>query len=169
MEALQSHNQIERTWRPPQTGRFYSLTASDEKWASYFGIGEYVETKVRGLYDVRSIETEDLIGYTRYSPLEYGRCGRSMDVPIRTCEPLMRRAYSPTDVTTPVTFNVITVQIDRWRIDDQFFWCWFIPLEDAEALIRVRWIESLGEDNINQFAHEARIKAYKLNQDCWRR
>ena len=154
-EPLRSHNFFDRRWVPPAGDRFCQLEPGDEKWASFFGLGHYVETKKK-LYDVRDSEG-DLIGYTRYDPTQNdGR--RYLDIPLCTAAAVQRTDEA---IIQNDTFQMVRVSVGKYNFDDYIFLCWFAALQDAEVLVRTRWIEYLGEDDRERYLYELRIRAAK--------
>jgi len=151
MIPLQSHEIYEEHWIPTG-GRFWSLTQSDESWARYFGLGEIIREKA-AYYDVRDWE-DNLLGYTRWNPIKY-ECERHVQIPIHTSRPLLPRPMDGTRMEAgPETFTVVAIMVNQLCINEHRFLTWTVRALDVEALLRGGWMTSLGEDNIDNYAHK---------------
>jgi hypothetical protein len=70
---LSTHGWVTSPWIPPKSNsRFVTYDASDEHWLRPFGLGTVRPMRQVELYDVRD-EIGNLIGYSQYSPSDFGR------------------------------------------------------------------------------------------------
>lgn len=54
----------------------------------------------------------------------------------------------------------LTIQIWGFGKDDRFV-CWMTHIKNGEPLVRTGWIECLGEDHKQEFAHRLQRKAFE--------
>jgi len=161
--ALQTHGQTVQTFVPPKT-RFIQYEKSDEDFCVYAGIATY-KTEPVALWDVRE-HNGNLLGYTRHNPND-ALCQSGSGIhEVRIMEPVggfkiqrLSEYVSPAVRRVQVRINTMTWSF-KPNVREEFV-CWFADLCDAEALARGRWLECVGDDNIEHFTHELARKAYR--------
>ena len=160
--GLRSHGLFESRWIPPK-GRFVSLEAKDESWARYFGLGS-IETRQMELYDVRDWDNK-LVGYSSYDPASC-RQNRMLVAVLEDAEPFWSYRSDKCERTGRV--KSIEVAIRRVSVCHESFVCWFIRIQDAEALARGGWLKCIGEDRIDDFVWDLQRRAYVTERRCRR-
>lgn len=151
--GLRSHGLVESRWIPTK-GRFVSLEEKDESWAKFFGLGQTVTLPME-LYDVRDFSGK-LIGYSNQDPAKAMRPVVELSVlegrNDRQCwidrsEQIKRGSIK----TIQLRVREIAVECDR-------FVCWYVCVDDAEALAWSGWLKCIGEDRLSEFIWDLRKK-----------
>lgn len=157
-EPLQSHDFHDLVWQPPAPERFVSYDCRDESWMRPLGLGSVVKVK-RALYDVRD-ERNELIGYTTHQPSHERPY---MGLPFSSVE---EPSYWTGDDERPcVQTEMINLRTGYSGVGDKRFVFWQANLSDAPKLIRGRFIQTLGEDNIRSFARRIEMESRKRAYD----
>lgn len=142
-KPLQTHGRTVKTWQPPHGDRFLSYDSRDEAWMRPLGLGRIVDTP-EALFDVRD-ERGELVGYTVHDPRDYERRGAIVCIldPDGPCGFLASgRRVEKTHMRTASIMAYLFLWTDgATRIG------WRVRPRDVPDLIRVKWIQVLGEDN----------------------
>lgn len=142
-KPLQTHGRTVKTWQPPHGDRFLSYDSRDEAWMRPLGLGRIVDTP-EALFDVRD-DLGELVGYTVHDPRDYERRGAIVCIldPDGPCGSLAsdRLAEKPHMRTASIRAYLFLLPDGAPRIG------WRVRPCDVPDLIRVKWIQVLGEDN----------------------
>jgi len=123
------------------------------------GLGRIVDMP-EPLYDVRD-ERGELVGYTVHNPSQYGSRG----VVVEVIDPISVRDLRSHYVVRQNRRSIeIIAPLFRWP-DSEPRIGWRVMLTDVPDLIRVKWIQVLGEDNIHRAMYEAEYRAMRREDE----